>query len=102
MYRVAGSRSSRALISVAMAGLLSCVNVTPLLFAGTELNAFLLAPQSYHHRRQREHHKCGQSHSVGVAGTLGENRLHVTDGPGQKHATLVGESGKESTYRVGR
>src|SRR6266478_2983920 len=68
----------------------------------TELNAFLFAPQSHHHRRQCEHHECGQSHGVGVAGMLRENRLHVSDRAGEKHATLVSESGKESPHRVGR
>src|SRR5882762_10673034 len=144
MYRVAGSRSSRALISAAMAGLLDCINVTlfsPSVNAAalnsfdltrcsparilyfpetasaapdpatniirtdilrTELNSLLLAPQSHYQRRQRECHKGGQSHGIGITRMLRENRLHVSDRAGQKHAALVSESGKKSAHRVGR
>jgi len=37
MYRVAGSRSSRALITAAIGGLLSCVNVTLSFLLSVEL-----------------------------------------------------------------
>jgi hypothetical protein len=65
-----------------------------------ELNTFLFAPQGHHQRRQGEYHKRGQSHRVGVTCMLGERRLNVGDGTGQKHATLVRESGKESAHGV--